>query len=526
MASAEPKDPWIGRTIAQRYRLISRLGAGSVATVYLARHVLIERLSAIKIVHPEIAKDPLWRERFLREARAVNRVNHPNIVEISDLGEADGALYLVMEYVPGESLKQLLERGPIGWRRAAKLGQEIASALGRAHEMGVVHRDLEPANILVVARRDGGELVKLTDFGLAKLADAAPLTIRVPPPPSDGATRTSRERDLLDRDARTDLFALGSVLYEATAGATPGEPPATIASAPPFFNAVLATLLASDPAERPRDGYEAADLLRRALDMDPPTSSPTSVPRISTPAPPSPQRVSWIPILEASTPSRPDLGPRSDPPTGIREVPVQRLAVALGEALATLEDRVEARVMEQGPLGADARAALDEARKLVTTASIVNELVGSDLRTLEGVEARGRARLADLGQKLDEVAREHSRMLGWAGTIAERTYQVEAQRLSGEHPVPAIEALVWEQAALEQEEDRAREDIARIEARMRAEKAEMRRQSDRAEHEVLVINACLEGRLGALRSLAAEAWAALESAARLAGVEPIESSAA
>ena len=98
------KDPLLGRTIAQRYRLISRLGAGSVARVYLARHVLIDRLGAIKIAHAELGRDPVFRERFLREARAVNRVNHPNIVEITDFGEADGLTFLVMEYVPGESL--------------------------------------------------------------------------------------------------------------------------------------------------------------------------------------------------------------------------------------------------------------------------------------------------------------------------------------------------------------------------------------------------------------------------------------
>src|SRR5437870_4703281 len=138
-------DPLLGRTIAQRYRLISQLGAGRVSSVYLARHVLIERLSAIKLVGAALGSDPAYRERFLREARAVNRINHPNIVEISDYGEADGLVYLVMEYVPGEALSRVLERGPIGFRRAANLGLQIASALGRAHQMSVIHRDLKPA---------------------------------------------------------------------------------------------------------------------------------------------------------------------------------------------------------------------------------------------------------------------------------------------------------------------------------------------------------------------------------------------
>src|SRR5579883_798236 len=132
-------DPLLGRTLAARYRLVRRVGSGGMALVYLARHVMIERLSAIKVLRHDLGMSASHRERFLREARAVNRINHPNIVEITDLGESDGLVFLVMEYVPGESLKQILERGPIGWRRAAAIGFQVASALGRAHQMGVVH---------------------------------------------------------------------------------------------------------------------------------------------------------------------------------------------------------------------------------------------------------------------------------------------------------------------------------------------------------------------------------------------------
>src|ERR1700689_1453503 len=97
-------DALIGRTLAARYRLIRRLGVGGMATVYLARHVMIDRLSAIKILRQDLSLNPAHRERFLREARAVNRINHRNIVEITDFGETDGAAYLVMEYIPGDSL--------------------------------------------------------------------------------------------------------------------------------------------------------------------------------------------------------------------------------------------------------------------------------------------------------------------------------------------------------------------------------------------------------------------------------------
>ena len=574
MPPTAPKDPLLGRTIAQRYRLISRLGAGSVASVYLARHVLIERLGAIKIVHPELARDPVWRERFLREARAVNRINHPNIVEITDLGEADGLLFLVMEYVPGESLKQLLERGPLGWRRAAALGIQVASALGRAHQMGVVHRGLDTSNILVVPRRDGGELVKLTDFGVAKLADAAPLTVRADAPIDFTG--------LSELDARSDLFALGAILYEATSGnlvsmggprppRTPGlstaaeasvaeasvveasaaesigdggagseafhegdsdpPPPALrLPDTPAFFDEVLSTLLAPDTDHRPRDGFEAADLLRRALERD---ATPASIP-------PGTQQAAWWPLLEAGAhalPSYPPVAlsdgpPSTDPPSGepprqgdsvrpgasaVSGAAVDRLAALCASALAYLEERIDAAGRD---LDAEAFAALREARKVCTTVAAVSELCASDTRALETVQARGRGARAELGRRLDEAAREHSRALGWAGTIAERSYLVEAQRLSGEHPVPAIEAMVWEQAALEQEEDRAREKAARLAAEMRACQAEIERYVERLEHEVVVVVACLEGRMGALRALSIEAWVALEHAAARAGVPP------
>src|SRR5580704_2383585 len=136
-------DPLIGRTLAARYRLVRRLGTGGMALVYLARHVMIDRLSAIKILRRDLGMDPSHRERFLRVARAVNRINHPNIVEITDLGESDGLVFLVMEYVEGDSLLAALRRGRFVWTRAARIASQVASALARAHELGVIHRDLK-----------------------------------------------------------------------------------------------------------------------------------------------------------------------------------------------------------------------------------------------------------------------------------------------------------------------------------------------------------------------------------------------
>src|SRR5271157_4097167 len=123
-------DPLLGRTLAARYRLARRVGGGGTALVYLAKHVMIDRLSAIKILRQDLGMDGPHRERFLREARAVNRINHPNIVEITDFGEDGGLLYLVMEYVEGQSLHEALASGRLAWARGARIAMQIASALG------------------------------------------------------------------------------------------------------------------------------------------------------------------------------------------------------------------------------------------------------------------------------------------------------------------------------------------------------------------------------------------------------------
>ncbi|HEY6461630.1 MAG TPA: serine/threonine-protein kinase, partial [Polyangiaceae bacterium] len=172
---ARNADPLVGRTLAARYRLVRPLGSGGMALVYLARHVMIDRMSAIKVLRRDLGMSASHRERFLREARAVNRINHPNIVEITDLGESDGLVFLVMEFVEGESLLAALRRGRFAWPRAARIASQIASALARAHELGVIHRDLKPENVLVT-ERNGEDFVKLTDFGIAKILDAPALT--------------------------------------------------------------------------------------------------------------------------------------------------------------------------------------------------------------------------------------------------------------------------------------------------------------------------------------------------------------
>jgi serine/threonine protein kinase len=227
-------DPYLGRTIAARYRLVKRLGSGGMSTVYLAHHVMIERFSALKILREDLSRHATHRERFLREARAVNRINHPNIVEISDLGEADGVAYLVMEYVDGPSLHQeILKNGAFPWQRAVRIALQVAGALARAHQMGVIHRDLKPENILLPRRPADTalsflgtmvpadhELVKLTDFGIAKIMDEPGLTMSEQLFGTPGYI-APEFLEGHESDPRSDLYSLGVILYEMTTGVLP-----------------------------------------------------------------------------------------------------------------------------------------------------------------------------------------------------------------------------------------------------------------------------------------------------------------
>lgn len=275
-----PRDANIGRTVGGRYRLLSRLGTGGMSSVYLAQHLVIERLVAVKTLRRDLARDPMQRDRFIREARAVNRINHANIVEITDFGESDdGLVYLVMEYVPGESLLERLREAPFEPCRALSICERIAGGLGRAHEMGIVHRDLKPENVLLVPLDDGGEDVKLLDFGIAKILNAPSLTgsQQIFGTPGYIAPEYIQSTSI---DGRADLYSLGVILYEMITGALPydyefpgdllvkhvTEPPISprqrLPSVHPAMEALILRCLAKRPEQRFADAYQFSRAVR------------------------------------------------------------------------------------------------------------------------------------------------------------------------------------------------------------------------------------------------------------------------
>ncbi|MEG0507117.1 MAG: Stk1 family PASTA domain-containing Ser/Thr kinase [Longicatena sp.] len=215
------------RMIAERYMIVSSLGEGGMADVYLAIDTILNREVAVKVLRGELGKDPLTLLRFQREANAVSKLNHPNVVEIYDVGEFNGRHYIVMEYVRGRTLKQLIsQRGALEQEEAVNIMMQLTSAVQHAHENNIIHRDIKPQNVLV---KDDGT-IKITDFGIALAHDAVQLT------QSDAvlgsahylAPETTRGENPTNQ---VDIYALGIVFYELLTGSVPfhGENPVQIA---------------------------------------------------------------------------------------------------------------------------------------------------------------------------------------------------------------------------------------------------------------------------------------------------------
>lgn len=286
----------IGKTIGQ-YHILSEIGRGGMAVVYKAEQTSLDRFVALKVLFPNFTGDSTSVERLYREAQAAARLDHPNIVEIYEVGEHEGLHFIAMKYVDGEPLDAILQQGPMPPARALKILAQVASALDYAHRHNVVHRDIKPSNIIVSA----GDRIILTDFGLAKGTGSATLT-------SSGAlvgtpAYMSPEQARGDEiDYRADIYSLGVVAYEMFAGRPPftGNPLSIIMAhasqtPPPLrqfrpdlsagVEAAVMKALAKEPAERYATAGEFAAALRQALTK--PAPSPTAQPVSEAARPPA-----------------------------------------------------------------------------------------------------------------------------------------------------------------------------------------------------------------------------------------------
>ncbi|MET9723947.1 Stk1 family PASTA domain-containing Ser/Thr kinase [Streptomyces zaomyceticus] len=271
------QDPLVGRLLDGRYRVDARIAVGGMATVYRAVDTRLDRVLALKVMHPALATDAAFVERFIREAKSVARLSHPNVVGVFDQGAEGAYVYLAMEYVAGCTLRDVLrERGALAPRAALDILEPVLAALGAAHRAGFVHRDMKPENVLI---GDDGR-VKVADFGLVRAVGSATATTG-----SVLGTVSYLAPEQIEHgtaDTRADVYACGVVLYEMLTGGKPHSgdtpaqvlyqhlntdvpaPSATVPGLAPELDELVAAATARNPEVRPHDAVALLALLREA----------------------------------------------------------------------------------------------------------------------------------------------------------------------------------------------------------------------------------------------------------------------
>jgi serine/threonine-protein kinase len=257
-----------------KYEVLRLLGSGGMGTVYEARDPVLERRVAVKVLAADLARQAELRERFMREAQAAGRLRHPNIVQVYDVGESNGRLFLAMEFVAGSDLERIIQDVPLSIEWKLDLLRQVCEGLGHAHKHGVIHRDVKPANIRVTPTGD----VKIMDFGIALLQSATSLTKRglvlgsvhyISPEQVEGRPV----------DARADVFSVGAIAFELLSGKRPFEAEsvtavmarvaygsADLSQLPRTpFSPGLEAIIMNALAHRPQDRYQSLEDLRADL---------------------------------------------------------------------------------------------------------------------------------------------------------------------------------------------------------------------------------------------------------------------
>lgn len=395
-AVLEPlKDPRVGTTMAGRYLIENVLGEGGMATVYRARHTLIDRPCAVKILNPALARDKMVRERFRREAKSAKKLAHPNVIDIFDEGDTgDGTSFMVMELLDGEPLDAIVSRGPIPLARALPIMIQVARGIARAHDLEVIHRDLKPENIYIARRDDGTDLVKLLDFGIARSMQDSRLTgvgeVFGTPQYMAPERITS-----IDAGGSQDLYALGVIFFEMVTGTLPfdandvptfllkhlKEPAPKISSrgfsVPADFENLIDSLMAKDPKQRPVDAHKIhADLIAiaNAAGIAPP-------PEIQD---------------EQKAQARP-------PAATLPPVTLDRWA----RRLMVFEQMLQ-RAYPSGP-PPEQRKTLDQVKGVVTEIAKLRGSSVEDQRKLEGMETRQREGRERFGRAVDALGVDASK---------------------------------------------------------------------------------------------------------------------
>ncbi len=450
----------IGRIIAERYRLEARAGEGGIGAVYKARHLLIDRIVAIKILQPVRRGETHHRDWFLREARAANRVNHANIVDIYDFGDTeDGLYYLVMEYLVGEPLSHLIARGPMPVPRLLDILEQSVAALARAHDLGVVHRDIKSDNVFLVERGGRADSVKVFDFGLAALAKDARLA---PEGAVFGTPEYMSPEQTRGEDATpaSDLYALGVLAFEMLTGrlpfvsadrkhilkmhqeAPPPSPKQFRADTSDEMERMILRLLQKKVSDRYRDAHHLHEDIKTQM-----RATPRELDFNPVPAPP---RV----------------------PTGGGEAaPLSAGGVAHWALRSIMYGRMAAVAPSEVSAAPDVQSSLQELyRASIEVARIENQM-GEDRKRVEGAERRAKDARGQFGRQIEDLAGEESRLKRKIAAAQETAGKLREQRDEASKILDASWAEIarlesqGDEAALRNSYERAGASRARFSAR-------------------------------------------------------------
>ena len=472
-----PSDPFIGTTIAGRYLVEELLGVGGMGSVYRARHQFIGRDVALKFLDPSLTQNERLRKRFLGEARAANQINHEHIIDITDFGETeDGIVYMVMEYLEGHSLEEELEKGPLELRRALRIALQVALGLGRAHELGVVHRDIKPGNIHLTRRRMDRDFVKVLDFGVARIEQDARITgqnmiVGTPEYIAPEQIRSAAPTK------SSDLYSLGCVLFEMLTGRIPFEgkttgllvkhineaplaPSKHNPALPPEVDRLVLKLLQKKPEQRHRDAYHLVEELQRLLDA--------------------------LPAVRSSRPNQ-QLTPLT--PIPISEV---RLEEEDWARTARLYRQLMLEAHPQGAWPPWMADAIGEIEKVVSEVRALRGELEKAAASATEQQEEGREPRRQIGHALDELATDDSRLGRQISELIEQLEPAESKLdaalhavLSGVSGTPAAlktgdmvqqhdESALRELVRACQELSLGRELVAELRARLARKKAERR----------------------------------------------------
>jgi serine/threonine protein kinase len=349
----------VGKTIAGRYRIVSKLGEGGMGAVYRGEQVSLKRACAVKLLRPELSTNQMILQRFNAEAQAVAKLSHPNTVNIYDFGQdADGSLFIAMEFIEGRSLRAAIQReGPFPPARALQIATQVAASLSDAHAHNIVHRDLKPDNVMLQDRGKQKDVVRVLDFGIAKLRDDSRATQQAMTQAGDmlGTPQYMAPEQIKGEpiDGRTDVYALGCMIYEMVTGRLPFEAPTVMAMLskhlmemppspsqrrpdlhlPPQIDQLVMSALAKDARQRPPTMDAYAEMIGGVHAMMPGAADPNRSAPMSIQQP----IVSAVTPVPSYVPPPPSFGPpHAQPPVYPHSLPPAHIAKPKSSSKAPL----------------------------------------------------------------------------------------------------------------------------------------------------------------------------------------------